>query len=890
KSEGPGLQDSLNKKTEALKTRLNAFFEEEAMPISIVNFGSLFRFDFKENLELLFYHLMEKGVFIWEWRNYFLSTAHSDSDIDFVIEKIMESALALREGGFLSSLKADRRVQSVSTPRKDLAVSLPMSKAQKQLFTLHQMTREGSKAYLVGGTVELSGDLSRERLEKAFAEAVAAQESLFLVPSSPTGELRPNAAAPTLEWDGEFLGSEGPALQHEWLNRPMDIDFDLESGPLLKGHLCRAVNGNLLLRLTGHHFAIDGISMNLLFREIINRYQGIEVTRENETIGVKDLREFIGAQDYRGEREYWRSLLSKRLDKLELPRDQRGNSDWNFDAVRYAFAFSEEETQKLRERAVKSGCTEFMYFFSVFAAWLRQLTGTEDFLIGVPVTGRPKKEFNDLIGYLTHLIPVRIDSSTCDSEGAFITSARRSLLEAYEHQNLAFSEIMDLAPRGDSGFGLAAENLISVIFNFDEPGNLQGPDGGPAKWHPTPAGFTAFDLICNITVGAEGYFLELTNRAAYVSNDLSQELGEGLVESVRKGLTAPNGIALFSGACSNRSIKRQKDQFESGPSVNVVPNMLAGIRNVFKSAPRDVAVESGKQQISFADLDRISSRVAKHLQQIGLSRGDRVIVSGRHSPELLASMVGILRAGLVMVPMDPATPVLRKHWICKDSDARAVLCEDPPSEWEGTAAEHVPINEVAVSNDAEDDDYWIDVSKDDIAYVLYTSGSTGRPKGVEISHSALANYVVWAAKYYELDKGSGVVFHGSIGFDATLTSIFPPLFSGQRIVIPEQSADPILGIANLVQESRNLSLLKLTPTHLELLNANLGNRVPQDAVGFIVLGGEAVKMGAVLPWLGADSNARVISEYGPTETVVGCWVYAIPKNASREVVVPIGRP
>jgi len=890
KSEGPGLQDSLNKKTEALKTRLNAFFEEEAMPISIVNFGSLFRFDFKENLELLFYHLMEKGVFIWEWRNYFLSTAHSDSDIDFVAEKIMESAIALRKGGFLSSLDAGRGTQSISTPGKGSAVSLPMSKAQEQLFTLHQMTREGSKAYLVGGTVELSGDLSRERLEKAFAEAVAAQESLFLVPSSPTGELRPNAASPTLEWGGEFSGSEGLTLEQEWLNRPMNIDFDLEKGPLLKGHLRRGVNGSLLLRLIGHHFAIDGISMNLLFREIINRYDGVELTRENEKIGVKKLRNFLDSQDYRAEKEYWTSLLSNRPNNLELPRDQRGKTDWNFDAVRYAFAFGEEETQKLRERAVKSGCTEFMYFFSAFAAWLRQLTGAEDFLIGVPVTGRPNKEFDDVIGYLTHLIPVRIDSRACDSEGAFIASARRSLLEAYEHQNLAFSEIMALAPRVSSGSGLAAENLISVIFNFDEPGNLQGPGGTPAQWHPTPAGFTAFDLICNVTVGAKGYFLELTQRADYVSDDLSKELGEGLVKSVRNGLTAPDGISLFAGICSEDSIRRQKEEFECGPSVDIEPSIIAGIREVFISAASDVAVEFEEQQVTFADLDHRSNRVAQHLHSIGLSRGDRVIVTGQHSPELLASMVGVLRAGCVMVPVDPATPALRKQWICKDSGARALLCENPGSEWEGIKAEPVLISEIAASGEAEDGEFWVEISKDDVAYVLYTSGSTGRPKGVEISHGALANYVVWAAEHYELSTGSGAVFHGSIGFDATLTSIFPPLFSGQRIVIPEQSADPILGIANLIRESRNLSLLKLTPTHLELLNASLGNRIPQDSVRYIVLGGEAVKMGAVLPWLGTDSYARVINEYGPTETVVGCCVYEIPKNATLADPVPIGRP
>ncbi|MCP4262407.1 MAG: aspartate aminotransferase family protein [Planctomycetes bacterium] len=98
---GPSLQEKLNKRTTQFADTLNAFFEEEEMPVSIVHFSSLFRFAYKTNLDLLFYHLLDKGVLVWEGRNFFLSTAHTDEDLDYVIKAIKESLQEMRKSGFL---------------------------------------------------------------------------------------------------------------------------------------------------------------------------------------------------------------------------------------------------------------------------------------------------------------------------------------------------------------------------------------------------------------------------------------------------------------------------------------------------------------------------------------------------------------------------------------------------------------------------------------------------------------------------------------------------------------------------------------------------------------------------------------------------------------------
>jgi glutamate-1-semialdehyde aminotransferase len=100
KEQGPALQEGLNERTARFAGRLNEWLDEEKLPFRVVSAHSLFRFRGSGNLELLYYHLVDKGVYVWEWRNCFLSTAHTDADLDFIVRAIQESAAELRRGGF----------------------------------------------------------------------------------------------------------------------------------------------------------------------------------------------------------------------------------------------------------------------------------------------------------------------------------------------------------------------------------------------------------------------------------------------------------------------------------------------------------------------------------------------------------------------------------------------------------------------------------------------------------------------------------------------------------------------------------------------------------------------------------------------------------------------
>ena len=124
-----------------------------------------------------------------------------------------------------------------------------------------------------------------------------------------------------------------------------------------------------------------------------------------------------------------------------------------------------------------------------------------------------------------------------------------------------------------------------------------------------------------------------------------------------------------------------------------------------------------------------------------------------------------------------------------------------------------------------------------LAYVIYTSGSTGKPKGTLISHSGLVNYLHWCTKAYKVEQGSGTLVHSSLGFDLTITSLFSPLVVGSQVeLLPENQS--IENLAQTLIQRNNLSLVKITPAHLELLSQQLSPQKVSDRTNAFIIGGE----------------------------------------------------
>jgi len=307
--------------------------------------------------------------------------------------------------------------------------------------------------------------------------------------------------------------------------------------------------------------------------------------------------------------------------------------------------------------------------------------------------------------------------------------------------------------------------------------------------------------------------------------------------------------------------------------------------------PDAIAVVFNEQRLSYKELNQRANQIANRLRKLGVGPDKLVGVCLQRTPEMVAALLGVWKAGGAYVPLDPAYPQERLSFMVEDSGLQVLLTEE--------RCRHLftSIREKAVCLDSDwsanepENNGNLDtvVTPSNLAYVMYTSGSTGKPKGAMILHRGLVNYLWWAVQTYKVQAGGSVPVHSSISFDLTVTSLYPALVSGGQVeLLPED-----VGAQNLLsalRRTKDRDLVKITPAHLEALSLQLRADEVAGMTRTFVIGGENLLAESLRLWRESAPATRLINEYGPTETVVGCCVYEMLPGDPRNGSVPIGRP
>ncbi|MHC5823814.1 MAG: aminotransferase class III-fold pyridoxal phosphate-dependent enzyme, partial [Nostoc sp.] len=426
KNSGTKLQEELARKTQKLAETLNIYFEQKQLPIQVAHFGSLFRFDYSPNIKwmiLLFYHLLEKGIYIWEARTCFLSTSHTNEDIEQVIRAVKESIVEMQQGGFLPTNpvltnddrssnhqvneSSNRKIDLFSNLRNELSPTtssedrnketpniprnFPLIEAQKQLWFLAQMGDEVSRAYNQSSTIHLRGSFNLEAARKAIQEVVNRHEALR-TSFSPQGDYQQIHS--TLTIDIPFIdlstldNSKREAHLSEFLAREAQQTFDLEKNPLLRTQIVKLGEQHHLLVLTIHHIINDGWSFGVLQQELAAIY-----TAECQGISCQlpqpmQLSEYIQWEARQQEspemakaEAYWLQQFANSVPILELPTDRPRPSVNTYNGNRHSITLSPSLYSSLKKLSVELKSTLFTTLLASFMVLLHRLTGQDDIVV-----------------------------------------------------------------------------------------------------------------------------------------------------------------------------------------------------------------------------------------------------------------------------------------------------------------------------------------------------------------------------------------------------------------------------------------------------------------------------------------------------------------------------
>jgi non-ribosomal peptide synthetase component F len=203
------------------------------------------------------------------------------------------------------------------------------------------------------------------------------------------------------------------------------------------------------------------------------------------------------------------------------------------------------------------------------------------------------------------------------------------------------------------------------------------------------------------------------------------------------------------------------------------------IREQAERTPDAVAVEAGDSSLTYRELDDRAQAIASRLIDAGAGSGSVVAVLMERTPDLIATLLGILAAGAAFLPLDPRQPATRNSFAVNDAGAGLVVTDSAlPAGWEAPSATVVDLRRPWSPRP-----FVVDVSPDDLAYMIYTSGSTGRPKGVMIEHRSAATLMTTMFGDMGVTGADTVLSVVSISFDVALGDIFCALACGARLVL-----------------------------------------------------------------------------------------------------------
>jgi len=850
-AEGPALQETLNARTAKMAGRLNGMFDSAGAPIKVLHCGSQFRFATEGNLELFFHHLLEHGIFVWEGRNCFLSTAHTDADIDHIVEAARAALEHLRGGGFL--------------PAKDEPRRLPLLESQRQLALLADIDADGSRAYTVSAVFDLKGPLDTDGLKQAL-EAVIGRHDALRTEIGPDGWTQRILPTVRLTMAVEDVANEDAARAK--LAEEAEVPFDLQGGPLFRARLIRLGDDRHWLALTCHHIVSDGLSMAVIVDELGTL---LAAKPAADLPPAPPFSEFVQwhlcerpGETMRGHEAFWRAELETPPETLHLPYDHPRPATRSFRGARCHRRLPEGLVERIDETARGKGATRFMALLAAHLFHLHRLTGQDDIVIGIPVSGREGGDWGRMAGYCTHLLPLRSRFEDGLDFNGFLIRTKAALLAAYEHEDYPFARLI-------TRLGLARDAaqppLIASVFNIDRPLAPLGFGDLAVELVDRPIRFTAYDLALNVletedAVSFEADFNTDLFDGATVEALLDRYLA--VLESATRTPDQPlSEIRLLTGAEAERQLA---DWGNGGPARDktTVPALFAATA---KANGGKTAAIDGAQSLTYDELAKRMASVARALTARGIGRGDRIAVDLAPSCDRLTAVLGILTAGATFVPLDPAHPEERRQRVIEHAEAKltvgsGISLADLVAEGKRLRKRPEPPNPA------------------DIAYIVYTSGSTGTPKGVAVRHGALANLAIAQAERLDLTVGDRLLRVTSPAFDVAIGDLVTAMAAGATLCFAEREI--LLPGPAFLDTLRDLRI-----THAQLpasYLAALGAPPELPGLRVVVIGGETIPPAAAAPWA---RNRRLINAYGPSETTVTATMADVSGDETR---LPIGTP
>lgn len=663
--------------------------------------------------------------------------------------------------------------------------------------------------------------------------------------------------------------------------------FDLSKDLLMRASVFQTGPSSYRWIWSYHHILLDGWCFGLVVQELFAIYHGLLHGTPYKLQPVKPYKEYIQwleKQDKQASLEYWTQSLAG-FDGQTTFKEQRKQTN-EHELGEIEWSMSREETAALSELALQQNATLSSALQSVWSILLSRYQRSNDVLFGTVVSGRPADlaGVDRMVGLFINVIPRRIQLTDQMTFRSLLSETQQQSLAAEPHQYIPIYDIQaKTGQRQLIDHIVVFENVPAAKKNEQE--SLLGFTVEEMKVYEK----SNYDLNLLASPGEQLQLKLAFNQRAF-NPAFVHRLKEQLILLIKEAIEHPDQSVHTLTLVTKREKQRILEDWNAPELEHDQLYLSKWFEHNVRKQPNAVALSAENHTMTYAELNEQANRLARHLQKHGTKHQTVIAILAERTPELIVSLLAVLKAGATYVPIDPDYPESRIQYMLRDSGATHLLThssfisQTKALAFNGTYL-FVDDQEISLMSS---ENLPLEAGLDDTAYIMYTSGTTGQPKGIMTTHSNIAR-VVKNTNYLTISETDTLLSLSNSVFDGFTFDVYGALLNGAKLVLPKK--DTILDMHELTRLIRgeNISVM-FVPTALFHLLVDEGTDWMRG-VRKVLFGGERASVRHVRKAFDVMGKGRLINVYGPTESTIFATYYPIDEAIPAEArSIPIGKP
>lgn len=870
--------DDIGARADRLARTVDRMFRDHGIDVRMVNFNSQMYLRVGESEKhgnLIYYHLRKRGVFAMEGLPFYLTAAHTDADVDFVINAFRETIAALQDGGFFPRLSISTETEAAPGVRGPFPMTEPMT----ELWLATLFGEQANLALNEMLQLRLEGGIDLPAVHAALQDLVDRHDALRLrVPSTEAAHFVIDLRQQVHVIEHDFRGMpEGEEMLVRCGIEQRETAFDLALGPVFRVVLVRLREDLTVLQFAAHHLAADGWSFEVLIRDFKTCYEARKagmkpILKQAPSIVDRALREHLEGGADEATLEWWKQRFANGVNEARLPLNKPYGATPSYRSATCELMLDRDTADRLKDLARKCGATLNSTLLGGFKTLIHRLTGQTDFVLTFPSAGQMTSGEESLVGHCVDFLPLAAEVTPDASFKEVVARAAANQLDSIEHGQATYGELLRVLKLGRDG---GRRPMMEIIFNLEPSGDPGYIGTMRARVETVPARYSNSTIFLNLMTMPDGLLVSSTYNCELIDEGTMKawlDAYRELLLDAASDPTKPAAALNLLGADARSRI----EAWSHGGNTTLAVDVAGRFRAIAEEHAGRTALEWSGGSMSYRELaDRVSG-LANALVLQGVKPGERVGVHLERSPELIISLLAVLEAGAAYVPVDAGFPAARRREIFDLCEVRIVLTR-------GDADGRTALDPAGVSTGPASP---VMRRSSDPAYVMFTSGSTGEPKGVVVPHSGIIRLVT-NSRFCRFDSSECFLQAATPAFDASTFEIFGPLLNGGRLVLLKAGEASLEEIASTIRQHR-VTTAWFTAGLFELMvEEHL-----DDLKGLrqLLAGGDVLSVPHVRrAWHGLPET-RIINGYGPTENTTFTATHTVRESDLDAAAIPIGLP